>query len=140
VTTTEIRACSARRWRSIPRPRVPATHPALPDRAHTLTAARTHRIIRLIWINRICERQSVPILADLAYQGAGPGLTTGIKRRPLHKLTPTEKSLIQALTAARAPVERGVPRLRSWRIFRRSRCSPNRMTSIAEAVLTLERQ
>ncbi|MET9426088.1 IS5/IS1182 family transposase, partial [Streptomyces sp. NPDC006365] len=26
------------------------------------------------------------------------------------------------------------------RIFRRSRCSPNRMTSIAAAVLTLERQ
>ncbi|MDX3370640.1 IS5/IS1182 family transposase, partial [Streptomyces sp. ME02-6987-2C] len=25
-----------------------------------------------------------------------------------------------------------------WRIFRRSRCSPNRMTSIAKAVLTLE--
>ncbi|MFJ2900534.1 IS5/IS1182 family transposase, partial [Streptomyces sp. NPDC087218] len=26
------------------------------------------------------------------------------------------------------------------RIFRRSRCSPNRMTSIAKAVFTLERQ
>ncbi|MER7541287.1 IS5/IS1182 family transposase, partial [Streptomyces diastaticus] len=25
-------------------------------------------------------------------------------------------------------------------IFRRSRCSPNRMTSIAKAILTLERQ
>ncbi|WP_435879812.1 transposase family protein [Streptomyces flaveolus] len=35
--------------------------PALPGRTHDLTAARTHRIIR------ICERQGVPILADLAY-------------------------------------------------------------------------
>lgn len=35
--------------------------PALPARTHDLTAARTHRIIR------ICERQGVPILADLAY-------------------------------------------------------------------------
>ncbi|MEU9402138.1 IS5/IS1182 family transposase, partial [Streptomyces sp. NPDC048242] len=26
------------------------------------------------------------------------------------------------------------------RIFRRARCSPNRMTSIAKAILTLERQ
>ncbi|MGW0928805.1 IS5/IS1182 family transposase, partial [Streptomyces sp. NPDC002644] len=26
------------------------------------------------------------------------------------------------------------------RIFRKARCSPNRMTSIAKAVLTLERQ
>ncbi|MDQ0986174.1 hypothetical protein QFZ71_003457 [Streptomyces sp. V2I9] len=108
--------------------------PALPDRAHDLTAARTHRIIR------ICERQGVPILADLAYQGAGPWLTTGIKRRPLQELTPTEKTLNQALAAARAPVERGVARLKSWRIFRRSRCSPNRMTSIAKAILTPERQ
>ncbi|MFB7553260.1 transposase family protein [Streptomyces sp. NPDC056154] len=108
--------------------------PAMPGRTHDLTAARTHRIIR------ICERQGVPILADLAYQGAGPWLTTGIKRKPLQELTPTEKTLNRALAAARAPVERGVASLKSWRIFRRSRCSPNRMTSIAKAILTLERQ
>ncbi|MEU1513313.1 transposase family protein [Streptomyces sp. NPDC005811] len=89
---------------------------------------------------RIRERQGVPILADPGYQGAGPWLTTGIKRRPLQDLTPTEETLNQALAAARAPVERGVARLKSWRIFRRSRCPPNRMTSIAKAVLTLERQ
>jgi len=97
--------------------------PALPGRAHDLTAARTHRIIR------ICERQGVPILADLAYQGGGPWLTTGIKRKPLQELTPTEKTLNQALARTRAPVERGVARLKSWHIFRRARCSPNRMTS-----------
>ncbi|MFD3657938.1 transposase family protein [Streptomyces sp. NPDC058620] len=108
--------------------------PALPGRTHDVTAARTHRIIR------ICERQGVPIVADLAYQGAGPWLTTGIKRRPLQELPPTEKTRNRALAATRAPVERGVARLKSWRIFRRSRCSPNRMTSIAKAVLTLELQ
>ncbi|MFH8804896.1 transposase family protein [Streptomyces sp. NPDC017936] len=108
--------------------------PALPGRSHDLTAARTHRIIR------ICERQGLPVLADLAYQGAGPWLTTGIKRQPLQELTFTEKTVNRALPAARAPVERGVARLKSWRVFRRSRCSPNRMTSIAKAVLTLERQ
>lgn len=108
--------------------------PALPGRTHDLTAARTHRIIR------ICERQGIPIVAGLACQGAGPWLTTGIKRRPLQELTPTEKTRNHALAATRAPVERGVARLKSWRIFRRSRCSPNRMTSIAKAVLTLELQ
>ncbi len=66
-------------------------------------------------------------------------MTTGIKRRPLQDLTPTEKTVNRALAEARAPVERGVARLKSWRIFRRSRCSPNRMTSIAKAILTLER-
>jgi hypothetical protein len=39
--------------------------PALPGRAHDLTAARTHRIIR------ICERQGFPVLAGRAYVGAG---------------------------------------------------------------------
>ena len=108
--------------------------PALPGRAHDLTAARTHRIIR------ICERQGIPILADRAYQGAGPWVTTGRKRPPGGELTPTQRTVNRALAQARAPVERGMAQLKSWRIFRKSRISPNRMTSIAKAVLTLERQ
>ncbi|MGY5068518.1 transposase family protein [Streptomyces griseus] len=108
--------------------------PALLGRCHGLTAVRTHRIIR------ICERHGVPVLADRAYTGAGPWVTTGRRRPPGGQLTPTERTINQALAASRAPVERGVARLKSWRIFRRSRCSPNRMTSIAKAVLTLEGQ
>ncbi|MFE4967348.1 transposase family protein [Streptomyces sp. NPDC056660] len=108
--------------------------PTLPGRAHDLTAARAHRIIR------ICERQGVPILADRAYTGAGPWLTTPLRRPPGRELTLTQQTVNRALSAARAPVERGVARLKSWRIVRRSRCSPNRMSSIAAAVLTLERQ
>ncbi|MGW0457389.1 transposase family protein [Streptomyces tendae] len=108
--------------------------PALPGRTHDLTAARAHRIIR------ICERQGVPVLADRAYIGAGPWVTTSIRRPPLRELAPTQRTVNRALSAARAPVERGVARLKSWRIFRRARCSPNRLSSIAAAVLTLERQ
>ncbi|MFI1423128.1 transposase family protein [Streptomyces sp. NPDC020731] len=107
--------------------------PALPGRAHDLTAARTHRIIR------ICERQGVPILADRAYIGAGPWVTTPRRRPPGRDLTPTQQTVNRALSAARAPVERGVARLKSWRILRKARCSPNRMSSIAAAILTLER-
>lgn len=117
--------------------------PALPGRTHDLTSpslrpgvppARTHHIIR------ICERQGVPVPADRAYQGAGPWVTTGRKRPPGGELTLTQRMVNRALAQARAPVERGMARLKSWRIFRRSRSSPNRMTSIAAAVLTLERQ
>jgi len=107
--------------------------PALPGRVHDLTAARTHRIIR------ICERQGVPILADRAYIGAGPWVTTPRRRPPGRDLTPTQQTVNRALSAARAPVERGVAQLKSWRIFRKARCSPNRMSSIAAAILTLER-
>lgn len=35
--------------------------------------------------------------------------------------------------------ERGIARLKRWRIFRHARCSPSRMTSLTKAVLTLER-
>ncbi|GAA2244445.1 hypothetical protein GCM10010145_09120 [Streptomyces ruber] len=108
--------------------------PALPGRAHDLTAARTHKIIR------ICERQGVPLLADMAYIGAGDRVTTAKRRPPNGEPTPTERTVNRAPSAARAPVERGVARLKSWRIFRSARCSPNLMTVIAEAVLTLERQ
>ncbi|MFE5798074.1 transposase family protein [Streptomyces sp. NPDC056503] len=108
--------------------------PALPGRIHDLTAARTHRIIR------ICERQGVPVLADRAYIGAGPWVTTPIRRLPGRDLTTTQRTINRALSAARAPVERSIARLKTWRIFRKARCSLNRMTAIAAAILTLERQ
>lgn len=53
---------------------------------------------------------------------------------------PTQRTVNRELAKARAPVERGMARLKSWQIFRRARLSPNRRTVIAKAVLTLERQ
>lgn len=108
--------------------------PAALGRTRNLTAARTHRIIR------ICERQGVPVLADRAYIGAGPWVTTPIRRLPNQDLTTTQRTINRALSAARAPVERSIARLKSWQIFRRARSSPNLMTVIAAAILTLERQ
>jgi hypothetical protein len=67
-------------------------------------------------------------------------VTTPIRRLPHQDLSPTQRTINRALSAAPAPVERSVARLKSWRIFRQSRCSPNRMSAIAAAVLTLERQ
>ncbi|MEU7688331.1 transposase family protein, partial [Streptomyces spectabilis] len=63
-----------------------------------------------------------------------------IRQRPRQDLTTTQQTINQALPAARAPVERSIARLKRWRTFRRARRSPNRMTAIATAVLTLERQ
>ncbi|WP_371541900.1 transposase [Streptomyces sp. NBC_00554] len=67
-------------------------------------------------------------------------VTTGQRRPPGGELTPTQRTVNRVLAQARTPVERGMARLKSWQIFRRSRISPNRMTVIAKAILTLERQ
>jgi hypothetical protein len=66
--------------------------PALPGRARDLTAARTHRIIR------ICERQGVPILADRACIGASSWVTTPLRRPPGRELTPAQQTVNRALS------------------------------------------
>lgn len=76
--------------------------PALPGRTHDLTAARTHQILR------ICAQQGVPILADMAYIGAGDWVTTAKRRPPGGELTSTEPTANRALSAACAPIERGM--------------------------------
>ena len=109
--------------------------PALPGRTHDLTAARNHKILR------ICARQGVPILADMAYIGAGDWVTTATSAAHQAVKPYTHRADREpGPSAARASVERGMARLKSWQIFRRSRISPNRMSVITNAVLTLERQ
>jgi hypothetical protein len=108
--------------------------PALPGRTHDLTAARTHRIIR------ICARRGVPILAGMAYIGAGDWVTTAKRHPPGGELTLTEQTENRALSVARASVERAVARLKSSRTQRSCRISRNRMSVITKAVLTLEKQ
>ncbi|MFB8760822.1 transposase family protein, partial [Streptomyces nigra] len=58
-------------------------------------------------------------------QGAGPWLTTGLKRPPGSELTLTQHTANRALATARAPVERDMARLKSWQSFRRPRIRGN---------------
>ncbi|WP_373921889.1 transposase family protein [Streptomyces sp. T12] len=95
--------------------------PALPGRTHDLTAARTHRIIR------ICERQGVPILADLAYQGAGPWLTTPVTARRLEPAPRRAWSCRPHRTCrarhSRRAAQRSRPAQHRWRTcVREARC------------------
>ncbi|MFF3404030.1 transposase family protein [Streptomyces sp. NPDC002659] len=107
---------------------------ALPGRTADITAARTHKIVT------ICERLKIPALADTAYQGAGGTFATPVKRYRGRELTVKQKSVNRAHARLRSPVERAFARLKAWRIFRKARVSPNRLTSIVKAVLTLEKQ
>lgn len=80
------------------------------------------------------------LLADPAYQDAGPWFTTGLKRPPGREFATIRLTVNRALVQAQAPVERGIARLKSWQISAGPGISPNRMNIIGKAVPTLERQ
>ncbi|WP_324605398.1 transposase family protein, partial [Streptomyces sp. NRRL F-2664] len=44
----------------------------------------------------------------------------------------------RAHSRLRWPVERTIARIKTWRILRKARLSPNKLTSIARAILTLQ--
>lgn len=105
--------------------------PALPGRAHDLTAARDHGIIAT------CADLGISVLADKAYVGAEGTVEAPIKARQGCELPDKHKRFNKVHARLRAPVERAFARLKSWRIFRHARCSPNWLTSAAAAILTL---
>ncbi|MFJ9448514.1 transposase family protein [Kitasatospora sp. NPDC101235] len=117
-----------------PRGKIAWVSRALPGRTHDLTAARDHRVVKT------CATLRIPAPADLAHTGAGGPFAVPIRRKPGKELTPEQRSLNRAHARFRHPVERGAATLKHWRIFRHARCSPNRLTSAAKAVLTLELQ
>ncbi|MFI6689332.1 transposase family protein [Streptomyces sp. NPDC050485] len=74
----------------------------------------------------------------MGYLGAGGTFAAPHRRCPRQELTVRQRSLNKAHARLRYPVERGMARLKTWRIFRKARCSPTWLTTAARAVLTLE--
>jgi DDE superfamily endonuclease/Helix-turn-helix of DDE superfamily endonuclease len=105
--------------------------PAVPGGTHDLKAAREHDIID------VCTQLDLEVLADKGYQGAGGTVITPIKRKPGNELCDKYKKSNKVHAALRAPVERAISRIKAWRIFRHARISPNKLTSVAAAILTL---
>ncbi|WP_425428968.1 transposase family protein [Streptomyces vietnamensis] len=99
---------------------------ALPGRTHDLTAARTPRSSGSA-SDKVSR--SSPIAPTRA---PAPGSPPASNDHPAGSSLPTQRTANRGLAAARAPVERGITRLKTWQIFRRSRISPNRMTVIAK--------
>ncbi|MGW1617334.1 transposase family protein [Streptomyces sp. NPDC002285] len=76
----------------------------------------------------------------------GPG-RQGVhrSRRHRHHPDPTQspqrsgkhKASNKVHAALRAPVERTISRIKQWRILRHARISPNRLSSVSAALLTL---
>lgn len=105
---------------------------ALPSRMRDLTAARRHRIIAT------CIRLGIPILADKACQGAGRIIAVPHRGQPGKDLTAKQKSVNRAHSRPQWPAERAIAQIKTWRILRKTRCNPNRLTSIGKAILTPE--
>ncbi|WP_353963548.1 transposase family protein [Streptomyces sp. NBC_00078] len=79
--------------------KLPWISPALPGRAHVLTAARTHRILRSANVRASRCSPTAPTWEP------APGRRPP-RRPPGRDLTPTQQTVNRALSAARAPVER----------------------------------
>ncbi|MBB4893148.1 hypothetical protein FHS39_002179 [Streptomyces olivoverticillatus] len=105
--------------------------PALPGRTHDLTAAREHEVVST------CEELGIAVLADKGYIGAGGSVETPFKAAMGCELTEKLRRFNKVHARLRAPVERAFARLKSWRIFRHARCSPNWLSSVTAAILTL---
>ncbi|MEU9057285.1 transposase family protein [Streptomyces sp. NPDC048384] len=105
--------------------------PALPGGTHDVKAAREHDIVAT------CAQLDLEVLADKGYAGAGGTVITPIKRRPKTELSDKHKASNRVHAALRAPVERAISRIKQWRIFRHARISPNRLSSVSAAILTL---
>lgn len=104
---------------------------ALPGRVHDLTTAREHGIIAT------CDSLQIAVMADKAYAGAGGTVEAPVKARKGCEPPDKHKRFNKVHARLRAPVERAFARLKSWRIFRHARCSPNWLTSAVAAILTL---
>ncbi len=101
----------------------------LPVSVHDLTAARIWGVIRALAATELL------VLADKAYQGAGPHILTPYKGRD--KPEP-QKDANRAQAKLRGPGERANPQLKSWKILRKLRCCPHRTGRLAKAIHTLQ--
>lgn len=106
--------------------------PALPGAVHDLTAARTHGIITAL------ATAGVRAWADKGYQGAGGTVTVPYRGR-WRNLSEDKRAVNRSRARIRAVGEQANAVLKTWRLLRKLRCSPNRTTPLVKAILTLHR-
>ncbi|AGZ46244.1 IS5/IS1182 family transposase [Actinoplanes friuliensis] len=106
--------------------------PALPGRAHDLTAARTHGLIDAL------THAGVITFADRAYQGTQSPLITPYKKHKGRRVfTAWNKQFNRDHAAIRANGERANATLKQWKVLVQVRCSPGRTTAILQAIQVL---
>jgi len=105
--------------------------PALPGSTHDLTAARDHGVIDAL------AEADLWAYADLAYQGAGSHIVVPVRRRP-RRLSRNQRAVNRNRARNRAPGERAVATLKTWKILTQLRCCPQRTTTIIAAIRVLQ--
>ncbi|MFC7655202.1 transposase family protein [Pseudonocardia benzenivorans] len=112
--------------------------PPLPGARHDMGAARERGIIDALAAHEISAA------ADTAYQGAGPTVAVGQRRRRkdpdtgcYRRLSRNQKDVNTAHARRRGPGERVNAELKSWRILRKIRSSPHTAGRLFAAVQTL---
>ncbi|MFJ5303422.1 transposase family protein [Streptomyces sp. NPDC088350] len=104
------------------------TSPALPGSTHDLTAARQHGIIEAL------ADAGLKCWADKAYQGAGGPVRVPFRGSRLKRWKRRHNTTHAKM---RCLGERAIATLKGWRLLRKLRCSTNRITNVAKAVLVL---
>jgi hypothetical protein len=110
--------------------------PALPGARHDMGAASEHGILTAL------RDAGVKVIADNGYRGAG--FEVPQRRRPAdpetgqrRRLSANQKAVNAAHARQRGPGERANAQLKAWRILRKIRCCPRRVTALVKAVLVL---
>ena len=112
--------------------------PALPGSRHDIAAAREHGILDAI------VHAGIHAVADTGYQCAGPNVAVPQRRRRIdpdtghyRRLSQNQKDVNTAHARQRGPGERVNAQPKSWKILRKIRASPNKVTTLVKAVQAL---
>jgi DDE superfamily endonuclease/Helix-turn-helix of DDE superfamily endonuclease len=108
---------------------------ALPGARHDMGAACEHGLIDAL------HTAGARVIADNGYRGSG--FTVPQRRRPRdpetgrRRLSRHQREVNSAHARQRGPGERANAQLKSWKIMRKIRCCPHRVTTLVQAVLVL---
>lgn len=100
---------------------------------HDTAAARADAIIEA------ASEADVELIADLGYHGAGGTVRTPVKRKPGRGLSPRDQRANREHARVRCQGERGFAQLKTFKILRRVRISPGRITTLARSIHTVIR-
>jgi hypothetical protein len=110
--------------------------PALPGARHDMGAAREHGLFDAL------TAAGMRTIADNGYRGSG--FEGPQRRRPAapetgqsQRLSRNQKAVNSAHARQRGPGQRANAQLKSWKILRKIRCCPHRVTDLVKAVFVL---